>query len=92
MIVNLFKYELTQHYGFILVNFVYSRILIFQYFDDQSEGDRYLNWRAGPVFLCFTSSRLPESGTPVPKRLGVDTYELYFMICMLLPIIECIFR
>ena len=41
--------------------------------------------------LCF--SRLSESRTPVPKHAGVDTYhELYFMICMLLYIIDCIVR
>jgi hypothetical protein len=79
MTVNLFKHKLTQHYGFILVNFVYSRILIFHYFDDDNEGDRYLNWRAGLVFLCF--SGFPECGNPVPKHVAGDTHhESYFMI------------
>jgi hypothetical protein len=34
-----------------------------------------------------------ESGNPVPKHVAVDNHhELYFMICMLLYIIECIVR
>ena len=36
-----------------------------------SEGDRYLSWRVGLVFLCF--NRILVHGTPVPKHVGVDT-------------------
>jgi hypothetical protein len=36
-------------------------------------------------------SRLPEDGSPVPKRVGDGTYhELCFIICILLYCIECI--
>lgn len=36
--------------------------------------------------LCYVcTGGLPEDGSPVPKLVGVDTYnELYCMICILL--------
>ena len=54
----------------MLVNFMYSGILISWYFNDTSEGDQYLVWHVGLVFLC--SSRLPEDGTPVQKHVGIS--------------------
>jgi hypothetical protein len=48
-----------------------------------SEGDRYLSWLAGLVFLCFT--RFLVHGIPVPKHVGVDTcHESYFVVFILL--------
>ena len=35
----------SQHGEFILVTFLYSRILIFWFFDNDSEGHQYLDWR-----------------------------------------------
>ena len=35
----------SHHGGIIFVTFVYSRIFIFLYFDNDSEGDQYLDWR-----------------------------------------------
>jgi hypothetical protein len=58
-------------------------------FDDNSEGDYYLNWRVGLVFLCF--SGLPEDGTPVTIHVGDGIcHELYLTICILLYFIECV--
>jgi hypothetical protein len=41
------------------------------YFDEDCEGDQYLDWRAGIVFLCFNG--LPVDGTLVPKHLEAET-------------------
>jgi hypothetical protein len=50
--------------------------------------DCYLDWHDGLSILCF--STLPEDGTLVLKNVGVNTYhELYFVICILLHVIEC---
>ena len=61
-----FNILISQCCKFMLVNFVYSQISIF---NDTSEGDQYLDWCVGHVFPC--SSRLPKDGTPVPKHTGV---------------------
>lgn len=54
-------------------------IIIIIIFCDESEGDQYLNWRVGYVFLCF--SELPEDGTLVSKHVGVSTcHELYSIL------------
>jgi len=65
---------------------VYSKILILQYFDGDSERDQYLIWRVGLVFLCF--GRPPKDGTLVPKHVAVWYsswilyYDLYFNGCI----------
>jgi len=59
---------ISQHCKFVLVNFMYSRNLIFY---DTSESHQYPGRRAGLVFLC--SSRLPEDDNPVPKHVGILT-------------------
>lgn len=70
-----------KHCGFMLVKLLYSRILIFLYFDSDCEAEQYLNWRAGLVFLWFI--RLPEDGTPEPEHIGVAIYnELYSVMCI----------
>jgi len=61
----------SQHSGFQFVSFGYSRILIFEDFDDDSEDNQYLDWHVGLVFLCF--SRPSEDGALVPIHVGVDT-------------------
>ena len=72
------------------VKLVYSRILIFQYFKENSEGDQCLYWRVGLVILYF--SRLAEDGTPVSKCVGVHTHhELYSVTCTLFYFIKYIF-
>ena len=46
-----------------------------------SDGDQYLNWRVGHVFLCF--SGLLGDGTLVSKHVGVGTcHELHFIECI----------
>jgi hypothetical protein len=62
------------------VKLLYSRFLIFFYFDD-GEGEQCLNWRAGLVFHWF--NRLLEHGTPVPEHVEVFIYnELYSVVCI----------
>lgn len=39
----------SQYCGFLLVTFVYYRVLTFSCFDNDCEGDQYLDWRVG---LC----------------------------------------
>jgi len=38
----------------------------FPYFNNSSQSDQYMDWPYGFAFPC--SSRLPESGTPVPRQ------------------------
>jgi hypothetical protein len=61
----------SHHNGFPFVNFIYSRILTFEYYNNSSEGYQCLNWRVGLAFLGFI--RLPEDGSSVPKHVAVDT-------------------
>ena len=79
----------SQQCGLVLVNFMYSRILTFQCFEDDSEGDEYLKWSTGLVIPCV--HRFFEDGSLVPKYVGVGTCcELCFMVCDLLYFIKCI--
>jgi hypothetical protein len=48
---------------------MYSRILAFQYFKDDSYGKLYLKWSAELVIIF--AHRLPKDGTLVPKHAGV---------------------
>jgi len=41
------------------------------YFDEDCEGDQYLDWRAGIMFPCVNG--FPVDGTLVPKHVGADT-------------------
>ena len=60
---------------------------MFQYHDDDSEGDQYMDGRLELLFLCF--NRLPEDGTEMLKHVGADAdHELYFIICILLYLIQ----
>jgi hypothetical protein len=68
----------------MLVNFVF---FFFRNFNDNREGDLYLDWRAGLVSIC--STRLSDVDTPVPKHVGFDTCELCFMIYILLSAFVC---
>jgi len=55
-----------------------------------SEGAQYLDWRVGLVFICLGGPT--EGDIPDLKHVAVDTYhELYFIICILLYFIECVF-
>jgi hypothetical protein len=76
----------SHHCGILLVKLLYSVVLVFKHFDDDSEGDKYLDRLVGLV-LCFR--RLPEDGSPVPKHVGnYIPHELYFTVCISLYFIE----
>jgi hypothetical protein len=53
-----------------LSTLVCSGILIFEYFNNDSVGDQYFDWRVGRVPYFST---LPEEGTPVSKHVRVHT-------------------
>ena len=57
---------MLQHCKFMLSTL---RIPEFQYINDTSKGDQYLDYCVELVFLCY--SRPPEDGTLVPKHEGV---------------------
>lgn len=48
----------------------------------------WYHWSCPLQGVCFI--RLPEGSTPVPKHVGVDTHEFYFMACILVYCVECI--
>ena len=63
----------------MLVNFLYSWIWRFYI----SEGDRYLDWRVGFAFLCY--SRLPEVSETRGSMILVTNCILWFLFyCILL--------
>jgi hypothetical protein len=77
----------SRHGGFLLVNLVYSRILlIFWWWQWQRS---YLNWCVGLMMLH--SNRIPEDGTLCRNMQEViHIMKLHCMTCVLSHFIECI--
>jgi len=71
----------TQHINQQIHSVQYSKTQITKY-------NSWYHWSCPLQGMCYI--RLLEGSTPVPKHVGVDTNEFYFMACILVYCVECI--
>jgi len=71
----------TQHINKQIHSVQYSKTQITKY-------NSLSHWSCSRQGMCYI--RLPEGIPPVPKHVGVDTNDFYFMACILVHCVECI--